>query len=296
MISPLDVLRALRPKQWTKNAVVSAAYVFALGDQTLEMPAGALTGTVLAVLLFCLSSSAVYLINDVRDYDRDRLHPTKKYRVIPSDRVPRSLATVLSMILAVLAPVTAALLLTPAYAMVLVAYLIMQAAYTAGLKHVAFVDVLIISTGFVLRALGGALAISVPISRWLLVCTFLLSLFLALSKRRHEKVILSELKDEARPSLKGYTEEWLDRLILLVSGATVTAYLLYTISPDAAAKFGDQRLAATVPFVVFGIGRYWHLVYREEKGGRPERVLLTDIPTLANLALYGATLLILFHV
>ena len=296
MIHLWHLIRALRPKQWTKNALVGAAYVFALGDTSLTLPVNAFLETVLAMACFSLCSSAIYLLNDAHDYERDRLHPTKCFRPIAADLVSRRTAVVTAILLMLSIPVAAYSLLTPSYAVLLVVYLLMQIGYTSGLKHVAIVDVLIIATGFVLRALGGALAIEVPISRWLLICAFLLSLFLALSKRRHEKVVLHALNDEARPSLKGYSEEWLDRLILLVCGATITAYLLYTISPDAISKFGDRRLLATLPFVGFGIARYWHLVYREEQGGRPEKVLLTDLPTIINLALYGATLLLLFVV
>lgn len=294
-MNPKRLLSALRPKQWTKNALVGAAYVFAMGDRTQELPPLALLHTVLAMGLFCLASSAVYLVNDVRDRDLDRLHPTKRYRAIAAGDVPPRFALLLAAVLAVTTPL-AGVYLSPAFGILLAAYLVMQVGYTLGLKHVSYLDVLLIATGFVLRALGGAYALPVPISKWLLICTFLLALFLALSKRRHEKVVLQLSNDEARPSLRGYTEEALDILILLVCGATLTSYVLYTLSPDSIRKFGDIRLIVTTPFVGFGIYRYWHLVYRREEGGRPEKVLLTDVPTLANLFFYGIALLVIFAV
>lgn len=294
MNHPLRVFQALRPRQWTKNAVVAAATVFAIGDRSIHFPLSRLGDTVLAVALFCLCSSAIYLINDVQDYERDRIHPRKKFRPIAAGTVSKSVALTLAACLAAACLATAWVLLTKAFTLTLLAYLVMQVGYTLGLKHLTMVDVLLIAMGFVLRALGGAYAVSVPISHWLLICTFLLALFLALSKRRHEKVVLASLENESRPSLKGYSEEWLDRLILLVCGSTITAYTLYTISEDAINKIGDQRLAVTLPFVLFGIGRYWFLVYRQERGERPEKVLFSDVPTLVNLLLYAGCLAILF--
>jgi 4-hydroxybenzoate polyprenyltransferase len=176
---------------------------------------------------------------------------------------------------------------------VVAGYLALQMVYTYGLKAVVFLDLFIIAAGFVLRALAGAVAIHVTISPWLLLCTLLLALFLALCKRRHEKVVLNDIEGQTRPSLRQYDERLPDQLIAIVGAATVVCYALYTLWPDTVAKFGTHRLGFTIPFVLFGIFRYLDLVYRHEEGGRPEQTLLTDPPLLVNIALYGATVVAL---
>ncbi len=290
--SPSALFHALRPAQWTKNAVVFAAYLFALGDpeQAIGVAHGWLVAA--AALCFCLLSSAVYLLNDVRDRDQDRLHPTKKLRPIVSGAVPVSTALILSVILAVIA-LTGAFLVHPHLAQVLFAYAGIQVLYTFGLKRVALVDVFVIAGGFVLRALAGAVAIEAEISPWLLLCTLLLALFLALCKRRHEKVVLSEVSPVTRASMNAYDARLLDQLIAIVSAATIVCYALYTLWPDTVMKFGTSKLGFTIPFVLFGIFRYLDLVYRHEKGGHPERILLTDPPLLIDLALYGICVMVI---
>ena len=283
-------LHALRPAQWTKNGIVFAAFIFALGDPA--QPVGWTDiGTVLwAVLCFCLLSSAVYLMNDVRDRAQDRLHPTKQLRPVAAGEVSAPLALGSASLLAVLA-LGGSWFIGVALFQVLLGYLIMQAAYTFGLKRIALVDVFVIAAGFVLRALAGAVAIDVDISPWLLLCALLLALFLALCKRRHEKVVLSDVSPHTRDSLQAYNAGLLDQLIAIVSAATIVCYALYTLWPDTVEKFGTTKLGFTIPFVLFGLFRYLDLVYRHEKGGHPERILLTDIPLLIDLALYGLTVL-----
>lgn len=284
-------LQAMRPAQWTKNGVVFAAYVFALGDAAQRVDwweSG--VRAVLAVLSFCALSSAVYLMNDVRDRDQDRLHPLKRLRPIAAGQLPIAWAVACAVGLGALA-LGMGLMLGGYLPHVLLAYIIIQVAYSSGLKRVALVDVFVIAAGFVLRALAGAVAIPVDISPWLLLCTMLLALFLGLCKRRHEKVVLADVSDQTRTSMQSYSERLLDQLIAIVSAATVVCYALYTLWPDTVDKFGTTKLAFTIPFVLFGLFRYLDLVYRHERGGRPERILLTDLPLLINLALYGATAL-----
>ncbi len=282
------VLRSLRPKQWTKNGLVLAAALFALGDPGQQVGLDAAGRALLATALFCLASSAVYLFNDIRDVELDRLHPTKRLRPIAAGELSVGLAGALAVLLLAVS-LSGAALLNRAFLEVLGGYVALQLAYTYGLKRVALLDVFIIAGGFVLRALAGAVAIPVEISPWLLLCTLLLALFLALCKRRHELVVVADAGGDTRPALRGYDERLLDQLIAIAGGATLVSYGIYTLSPDTVQKFGTTRLGLTIPFVAFGLFRYLDLVYRHEKGGRPEQILLTDLPLLADILLFGLT-------
>jgi len=284
---------ALRPHQWTKNGLVFAAFFFALGDQGQEVGLEAFIRVCLATALFCLTSSSIYLINDSSDREADRKHPTKRFRPIAAGSVKVRTALIMSALLA-LGSLTAAWFLSPKLMAVLAAYLVMQIAYTFYLKRIALLDVIIIAIGFILRAVAGAVAINVIISNWLLGCTFLLALFLGLSKRRHEKVVLSHVADSTRKNLGQLPEKLLDQLILGVAVLAALAYAAYTVWPDTVAKFGSYKLALTIPFVLLGLWRYFFLVYRKQEGGRPEKVLLTDPPMIGILLAYAAVLLALF--
>lgn len=280
--------RLLRVKQWTKNAVVFAAFVFALGDRQQDLAAWELWKVCLAALAFSLVSSAVYVLNDLHDAPQDRLHPIKKNRPIAAGEAGPVLARgVAAALLAV--GLAGAWRLGPGLLAVLGSYLALQIVYTLWLKRIALVDVIVISMGFVLRALAGAVAIHVRISPWLLVCAMLLALFLGLCKRRHEKVNLAG--QGTRAALDGYDERLLDLLIAMTGAAALVGYSIYTLWPETVAKFGTPWLGATIPFVVFGLFRYMDLVYRQDKGDRPEHILLTDAPLMADVALYGATVL-----
>ncbi|MDA0578200.1 MAG: decaprenyl-phosphate phosphoribosyltransferase [Verrucomicrobia bacterium] len=289
-----DILTAMRPSQWTKNALVLAAFFFALGDQSQHITlAQGPTVALPAALLFCLASSGVYLLNDVRDIAADRAHPRKRNRPIAAGRLTPVFSLSLALLL-LAAGLSGAYLLAPAFALVMCAYLIIQLLYSLGLKHVALLDVFVIAAGFVLRAIAGAVVLSVTISPWLLLCTFLLALFLALCKRRQEKLVVAELGHESRRSLEGYNERVLDLFIAIAAGATIVAYAIYTMSDATVAKFGTHYLGFTIPFVIFGVFRYLDLAYRLQRGERPEMVLLTDIPILLNLALYALTVALIF--
>ena len=288
MTGPLTLARLLRVKQWTKNAVVFAAFVFALGDRNQNLDAWELWKVCLAALSFSLVSSAVYVFNDLRDAPQDRLHPIKRRRPIAAGEVGPGLAAgVAAALLA--AGLGGAWRLGVDLLAVLGAYLALQVAYTLGLKRIPLVDVIVISVGFVLRALAGAVVVHVPISPWLLLCAMLLALFLGLCKRRHEKVNLAG--QGTRESLDGYDERLLDMLIAMMGAASLVCYSIYTLWPETVDKFGTPWLGATIPFVIFGLFRYMDLVYRQDQGDRPEHILLTDGPLLADVALYGATVL-----
>mgnify|MGYP000446548994 CR=1 FL=1 len=295
--SPADRLlglwQAMRPAQWTKNAIVLAPFLFALGDRQAAVSfrlavAGRVVG---AAFLFCLVSSGVYLMNDLRDLEADRFHPIKKRRPLPAGRITPLQAALWSGLL-LLAGVTGGVYLDPLFGGLLLAYLALQAVYTFLLKQVALVDVMVIAAGFVLRAVGGAVAAGVRISPWLLLCTYLLALFLALCKRRHEKLLLlEEAAENHREALLQYHADLMDQLIAVTAACTILSYSLYTLWPDTVAKYRSHALGVTIPFVIFGIFRYLDLVYRHGEGGRPEKLLLTDGPLLASVLLFGLTAL-----
>ena len=288
-----DLIGALRPKQWTKNAIVFAAFFFALGDRTQAVPFRLLAPISLAAALFCVVSSAVYILNDIRDIPADRRHPVKRARPIPAGRFPLPAAWATALILLAVGLAAAAWLSRP-FLLVLIVYVLLQVFYNLWLKQVPLVDIFVIAAGFVLRALAGGAVARVHISPWLVLCTLLLALFLVLCKRRHEKVLLDDGAEEHRPVLEQYDRRLLDQLIAIVSAATVVSYAIYTLWPDTVAKFGSARLSLTVPFVLFGVFRYLDLVYRHDQGGSPEEILLTDAPLLADIALYGITVICIF--
>jgi 4-hydroxybenzoate polyprenyltransferase len=286
-------LSALRPSQWTKNSVVLAAFVFAFWDRDQAVGLSGLLGVIPAAAFFCVVSSGIYILNDIHDIEADRRHPFKRRRAIASGRLPLPAAWPLGGALLAFG-LAAAFVLSVPLGVVLLAYVLIQAAYTLWLKHVALLDVFVIAAGFVLRALAGAVVLGVLISPWLLLCTFVLALFLALCKRREEKRQGDETVSEQRASLAAYDSRLLDQLIVICAAATIVCYALYTLWPETVDKFGTHALGFTVPFVVFGVFRYMDLAYRHSKGERPEKVLLTDIPLIVTILLYGLTVLAIF--
>lgn len=285
-MNPAHMLKAMRPKQWIKNGIVLAALVFAAGDraQHLEL-AGLIAPALAATLLFCLASSAIYLLNDIKDIELDRAHPEKKFRPIASGDVAVGSALFMAVILFVVS-LAGSWLIAPALAGAIGGYLALQLAYVYALKKIPLVDLFVIAIGFVLRALAGALAINVLISPWLLLVTLLLAMFLALCKRRQEFLLIDNAASATRPALLGYNEKMLDQLIAMTGAATLVCYALYTQWPDTVNKFGSHRLGFTLPFVMFGLFRYINLVYHHQLGERPEQVMFTDKPLLVTIALY----------
>jgi 4-hydroxybenzoate polyprenyltransferase len=275
------IIRSMRPEQWLKNGFVLAPIVFSglIGDPDAWLR------TVLAVAAFCAASSAVYLVNDVIDREADRSHPIKKNRAIASGAVSVATALVMAVLLLIAAAVVSVWLggLFPA---VLAAYVVLVLLYSALLKRAIFLDVLVVAAGFVLRVVGGAVAIDVPVSRWILVVTYLLALYLALGKRRSELVLLGAEAGNHRVVLGHYTLPMVDQAISVVLGATVVAYALYTVAPETVAKVGSEGLLATVPIVLYGLFRYLYLLHRHELGGSPTRALLTDRPLLVCVVVW----------
>ncbi len=288
------LLRAMRPAQWSKNGLVAAALLFALGDRTQELPPDAWNNAALAVLAFCLLSSSVYLHNDRADIAQDRLHPRKRFRPLASGELSPETARKAegALLLAAYAP---GAWVSPGLVAVLGAYHLLQLAYTHHLKRRPYLDVVAISAGFVLRALAGAVALPVRPSPWLLLCTFALALFLALGKRRQEKAEPHAPGDATRPSLRGVRTSSLDRLLDAALLLACLAYAAYALSADSLLKHGDRRMLLTLPFVLLGLLRYRHLVLREHQGERPERLLFHDPLLVLNSLAYLATLLALFR-
>ena len=286
----LHLLLSLRPAQWIKNLLVFAGLLFGrrLFDATSVLDA------VLAFVVFCVLSGVVYLVNDIADRDSDRLHPLKAKRAIASGALPVRVAVGAALALGA-GGLAAAYAIGPAFAGVAAAYLALQLMYSFPLKHIVIIDVLTIAIGFVMRAVGGAVAVHVEISHWLLVCTILLALFIALAKRRHEIVLLADGAAGHRPILGEYTPYLLDQMIGVVTASTLISYVFYTISPETQAKFGTAWLGLTIPFPLYGIFRYLYLVHQREGGGSPADLLLTDRPLLACVALWALTVAVIIY-
>lgn len=285
------LVEALRIHQWIKNGFIFAAPVFGrkIADPTV---AGR---TVAAFLVFSLAASAVYVLNDLIDHERDRAHPKKRRRPIASGRVTRSEAMVLVAILVFAATILSFALLPPVATALIGVYLVANALYTFRLKHVVILDVMFIAVGFLIRVLTGAAAAQVAPSHWLLLCTLTVSLFLGFTKRRAEIVAMNDNARDHRRVLDHYSIAFLDQMIAIVTGATLVCYILYTVDARTVAEFGSPYLVATVPFVLYGVFRYLYLGYHRDEGGNPTRAILTDWPFLVNLALWGLACLAVIY-
>jgi 4-hydroxybenzoate polyprenyltransferase len=285
----LALLASLRPRQWVKNLFVFAGIIF---SQQLLTPR--VWPALAAFAIFCGLSGAIYLFNDVADADKDRLHESKRLRPVASGALPRGAAVGFGVLL-LAGCLAAAFRLSPAFGLVAFAYGALLTAYSVWLKHLVILDVLTVAAGFVLRAVAGAVAVDVEISGWLLICTILIALFLALGKRRHEYRSLTGDAAAHRPILAEYSEGFLDQMISVVTASTVTTYALYTMSPETVAKFHTRLLPLTLPFVLYGIFRYLYLLYRRDLGGNPSDLLVTDRGLLLDALLWMlATLAIIY--
>jgi len=281
---------SLRPAQWTKNLFVFAGMLF--GGQLLELQS--ILRSVAAFAIFCALSGVVYLFNDLADREADRQHPLKRLRPIASGQLAPGTAIVAAVVLGA-AAFAAAVLLDRAFAALAAAYVALLALYTIALKHLVIIDALTIAAGFVLRAAAGAVAVFVPISPWLLVCTTLLALFLVLSKRRHELTLLADGATTHRPILEEYSPYLLDQMISVVTASTLVAYAVYATSAETAQRLGTSRLGLTIPFVLYGIFRYLYLVHQKRAGGSPADLLLTDRPLLACVGLWAVSVALILY-
>ena len=280
----------MRPGQWVKNGFVFAALLFSRHLSNLHD----LLMVSAAALVFCFISSAVYLVNDVFDAAEDRLHPVKRLRPVASGALPEAAAVAASAVMGGLA-FAAGAWLDRTLLLTLAIYAGVNLLYSAWLKRVMLVDVFLISAGFVLRVLAGGLVIHVEISSWLIICTTLLALFLALSKRRHELVLMGGQSSLHRATLEHYSPYFLDQLIAIVTASTVMSYALYTFSADARAKFPGRHLELTIPFVIFGIFRYLYLVHQREQGGNPTLMLFSDRVLLSSVLMWAAAIVLIIY-
>jgi len=282
------LLRAMRPKQWPKNTFVFAALVF---DRKLLEPS-LLGRTLIAFLLFCLISGAIYLINDLVDIEKDRQHPHKRHRPLASGRLSPTVA-IAAAVAIVAGGLPLGFALNIPFGVVLSGYFLLQTLYSFVLKHLVIIDVLTVAAGFVLRAVGGAVVIGVMISPWLYICTTLLALFISFGRRRHELMLLEAEASNHRAILDQYSPHLLDHLITIVAATTIIAYSLYTFSaPNLPA---NHAMMLTIPFVLYGIFRYMYLIHIHNEGGTPEEMILKDRPMLIDLALWSLAVVAILY-
>lgn len=285
----IHLLKAMRPRQWTKNGFIFFALIF---DKQL-FQGGPFLKTLEGFFLFCLISSSVYLFNDIADIEADRLHPEKKKRPLASGRLPVNVAVISAVILAVVS-LSLGYLLAPAFAGILALYFVINLLYSRWLKHVPILDVLIISSGFVLRVAAGVTLITVErFSPWLYMITILFSLYIGLGKRRAEMNLLAHGAGAHRKVLDGYTIPLLDQYITIVSGMTIVAYSLYTFSAPNLPE--NHSMMLTIPFVVYGIFRYLQLIQTGNAAGSPDEVALKDRPLQATVVLWGLAVIAVFY-
>ena len=289
MIGPL--LTSLRPRQWIKNFFLFGALLFS--KSVFQGPL--LIKTVASFIIFCLLSGAEYLFNDLVDLKQDRIHPLKKQRPLASGKLS-ILTAIIVLVILFAGGLVASFSLSNAFGWIAGVYVLMMLGYTVVFKHVVILDVIVIALGFVLRAIAGAVVNELSISSWLLVCTIFLALFLALSKRRHELILLGDDATDHRKILGEYSPYLLDQMIAVVTASTVMAYALYTTAADTVEKFGTRNLIFTMPFVLYGIFRYLYLIHQKKLGGSPEQIMIQDKPMIINILFYLLTAgFILYH-
>jgi len=282
-LKPVFIL--MRPTQRIKNGFVFMPLVFSARLIFVED----VVRSVVMCLAFCLASSATYILNDYADMEQDRVHPLKRNRPLARGDVAPSTALFVMVVLLAIAFGILAFMGSPWLCHVILgAYLALQVGYSYALKNVVIVDVLAISTGFLLRVMGGAAAIGVGVSSWLILCTFSLAILLALGKRRHEVVILNDDAVNHRPVLENYNVSLLDQLLQVVTTSTFIFYCLYSVTGNPAAGLAAERMMFTIPLVTYGIFRYMYLIYHKEDGGSPTTMLLTDPPLMACAILWLA--------
>lgn len=284
MLKPL--VRSLRPVQWAKNLFVLAPAVF--GGLLLDRDT--VVRVALALVAFCFASSAVYLINDIRDREEDRKHPLKQFRPLAAGTLSVPVA-VTAVVLLIAAAAAISSRLGISFSLILAGYLLLNLLYTLSFKHMVILDVMSISLGFVLRVEAGAEASGLEVSRWLFLCTIFLALFLAFSKRRHELTLLAGAAANQRRVLDQYSPAFLDQMINVVTASSVVSYALYSVAPETVQKYGTADLVFTIPMVLYGIFRYLYLMYQRPGERNPTEAILKDPPFLINIVLWGAAVI-----
>jgi len=279
------ILKSLRPKHWIKNIFVFAALIFAAKFTDLQSWILATS----AFFLFSFAASSVYLITDILDYEADRNHPIKRFRPIASGELSRGVALLISIIF-IIGTLLTSLMINPYFTLVILVYFLNNFLYSFGLKHVVIIDVMMVALGYVFRAVGGAIAISVPISSWFLVIIFLFTLFIAVMKRRQEFVEIAKNGGKKRKVLDQYSIEMLDQMANVLVPAVLVSYIFYTLN-----ALHTENFIFTIPFVVYGIFRYLYLVYKKDLGENPTETLLNDLPLLFCVFLWGVTSMYLIY-
>ncbi len=295
MKKPVYLLLAMRPRQWTKNLVTFAGLIF---SKSL-MQEGLVLKSFFAFVVFCILSGMIYLINDIADLEKDRLHQTKKTRPLPSGRIKVRDAVIAAVIIS---PITLYLshFVGKKFFMIAVGFFVFNLLYSFVLKKIVLLDVFSISVSFLMRAIAGVEALdsidpNIELSPWLLICTLFLSLFLAFCKRRHELVSMNEAPLH-REALSEYSSRLLDQLVGITASGAVFSYSIYTIWPETVKKFGTTNLIYTIPLVLLGIMRYLYLVYGKDKGGCPSEMLLTEKFLLIDIFIWILLVIAIFYV
>lgn len=285
-----NILISLRPRQWIKNTFLFAPLLFSKNLFNIQK----VLITSLGFVVFCIMSGSVYIFNDLYDRERDKKHPVKRMRPIASGDLQPGVA-LFSGIVGVFIGLSLGFMINLPFFLIILAYFILQNLYTYRLKNVFILDIFSIAIGFVLRVIAGGVIIHVMISSWLLICTFLLSIFLGLSKRRHELITLGNEATGHKQILSQYSSYLLDQMIGVVTASTLICYILYTVADETVKKFRTHGLIFTFPFVLYGIFRYLYLIHLKGEGGSPETCLLTDMPLLINIFLWAlASFLIIY--
>lgn len=280
------LFRLLRPKQWTKNLLIFAALLFSFEEIRTET----ILATLLGFILFSLVAGCVYILNDFVDRERDRQHPVKKYRPMASGQVNPSHALLFGIILLILS-VGTAFMMNPLFGVLCIVYFLLNVSYSFVLKHLVILDMMTIAAGFVLRAIAGGVLIHVPFTPWFLICTMLLSLFLAIGKRRNELTLLEGNTGSHRKVLDNYSITLLDQFNTIVTTATIISYSLFTFTSDR-----TIHLMWTIPLVIYGMFRYLYLIHMKNQGGSPDRVLFEDKPILITVMLYVISVVTIFAI
>jgi len=286
----IDYILLARPWQYLKNLFIFAPVFFGIKLTETQL----LLNSVVAFILFCLVASSVYVINDLKDIEKDRQHPTKKNRPLAAGRINKGEAVIFAVIL-LLISLPASFIFNQQLALVLSSYFLLNLAYSLKFKHIAIVDVIIISVGFVMRIFAGSAVTGITLSMWVILMTFLISLFLALAKRRDDVLILAKTGKSMRKSIDGYNLEFINVSLSMLATTTLMAYIMYTVSAEVTSRFGSENLYMTSLFVILGLLRYFQVTFVFENSHSPTKVLLTDRVIQSAVVLWVITFAIIIY-
>jgi 4-hydroxybenzoate polyprenyltransferase len=285
-----SILITMRPRQWFKNIFLFVGLVFS--HNLFQI--GLFIKVCVGFVVFCLAASSIYIFNDIHDRESDRKHPEKCRRPLAEGSLQVSEGYMVSMVLAAIAFLLA-FMMNRTFFVILLAYSILNLAYSLRIKQIVILDIMFIASGFVLRILAGTALAGVNPSDWLIICTITLSLFLGFSKRRNELILMGENAGYQRKVLKEYSIHFLDQMISMVTACTVMSYILYTVSPETVARFGTKNLIFSIPFVLFGVFRYLYLIYLKKTIENPIDLILKDFPSLLNILLWFSAVMIIIY-